>query len=303
MASRFPSSQHQRPPPPYPSGGGRGGVGRGAGGQSYTPRGRGGAAGNYATASSAGSSSAHPVMSTSTAPPTTAAAASTAASAGAGSTSAPPMVQTQASTVSASATTAAQQTQANVSDSKILSNPNPVCLCKIGQGTIQDIVSMSQELFTYLKMITPANTTTVAAPAHLAGVLPIAVAQEKASKAEEHLKEINLLFKKLKVIYKNLQPIPNVNDDQGGLLLDIDTTEDLIPMKRKRNLDNKEPDVDEIMRKKKFESQAYMQAARELAEVKEKLRGKNQELKSIIDDTRTTVWEINSMLGMRKLGS
>ena len=61
--------------------------------------------------------------------------------------------------------------------------------------------------------------------AHWTGVLPIAVAQEKASKAEEHLKEINLLFKKLKVIYKNLQPIPNVNDDQGGLLLDIDTTE------------------------------------------------------------------------------
>ena len=57
------------------------------------------------------------------------------------------------------------------------------------------------------------------------GVLPIAVAQEKAAKAEELLKEINLLFKKLKVIYKNLQPIPNVNDDQGGLLLDIDMTE------------------------------------------------------------------------------
>ena len=57
------------------------------------------------------------------------------------------------------------------------------------------------------------------------GVLPIAMAQEKSAKAEEHLKEISLLFKKLKVIYKNLQPIPNVNDDQGGLLLDIDMTE------------------------------------------------------------------------------
>ena len=51
------------------------------------------------------------------------------------------------------------------------------------------------------------------------------MAQEKAAKAEEHLKEISMLFKKLKVIYKNLQPIPNVNDDQGGLLLDIDMTE------------------------------------------------------------------------------
>ena len=136
-------------------------------------------------------------------------------------------------------------------------------------------------------------------------MLPIAAAQDKASKAEEHLKEINLLFKKLKVIYKNLQPIPNVNDDQGGLLLDIDMTEvnlpivemnkvfvdsvkcdlhrfmghlmiapstaglvnfsfffqqDLIPMKRKADADG-EPDVDEIMRKKKFESQAYMQVS------------------------------------------
>jgi len=161
---------------------------------------------------------------------------------------------------------------------------------------------MTQELFTFLKMITPANTTTLSSPAQIPGVLPIAAAQDKASKAEEHLKEINLLFKKLKVIYKNLQPIPNVNDDQGGLLLDIDMTEDLIPMKRKADADG-EPDVDEIMRKKKFESQAYMQAARELAEVKEKLRAQNEVLKTIIDDTRTTIWEINSMLGMRKLGS
>ena len=45
------------------------------------------------------------------------------------------------------------------------------------------------------------------------------------------------------------------------------------------------------------------QAARELAEVKEKLRDQNEVLKTIIDDTRTTIWEINSMLGMRKLGS
>jgi len=160
---------------------------------------------------------------------------------------------------------------------------------------------MTQELFTYLKMISPANATTLASPAQIPGVLPIPAAQDKAAKAEEHLKEINLLFKKLKVIYKNLQPIPNVNDDQG-LLLDIDSTEDLIPMKRKADSDG-EPDVDEIMRKKKFESQAYMQAARELAEVKEKLRAQNEVLKTIIDDTRTTIWEINSMLGMRKLGS
>ena len=49
---------------------------------------------------------------------------------------------------------------------------------------------------------------------------------------------------------------------------------------------------------------AYViQAARELAEVKEKLRAQNDVLKTIIDDTRTTIWEINSMLGMRKLGS
>lgn len=163
---------------------------------------------------------------------------------------------------------------------------------------------MTQDLFMYLKGIVPANTITAATPAHPgSGVLPISMAQEKAAKAEEHLKEISLLFKKLKVIYKNLEPIPNVNDDQGGLFLDIDMTEDLIPMKRKRDSDDRDPDADEIMRKKKFESQAYMQAARELAEVKENLRSKNQELKSIIDDTRTTIWEINSMLGMRKLPS
>ena len=52
-----------------------------------------------------------------------------------------------------------------------------------------------------------------------------------------------------------------------------------------------------------YELVLSIKAARELAEVKEKLRSKNQELKSIIDDTRTTIWEINSMLGMRKLGS
>ena len=69
------------------------------------------------------------------------------------------------------------------------------------------------------------RTKTSFYPLFQLGVLPIAAAQDKASKAEEHLKEINLLFKKLKVIYKNLQPIPNVNDDQGGLLLDIDMTE------------------------------------------------------------------------------
>jgi len=276
--------------------------------QSYNPRGRGASFSSGSGGSSAGSaasSSAHPVVSGGTPPMSNASTPSSTASSASGSTSAPPMVQSQTSTSSAppqSQQTAAQQTQPN--DSKMLSNPNPVCLCKIGQGTIQDIVSMTQDLFMYLKGIVPANTINPASPAHPgSGVLPISMAQEKAAKAEEHLKEISMLFKKLKVIYKNLQPIPNVNDDQGGLLLDIDMTEDLIPMKRKRDSDDKEPDVDEIMRKKKFESQAYMQAARELAEVKEKLRSKNQELKSIIDDTRTTIWEINSMLGMRKLGS
>lgn len=175
---------------------------------------------------------------------------------------------------------------------------------------MQDIVSMTHELFGMLKTIQPPNTTSLAAPAPIPGVLPIAVAQEKSAKSEEHLKEINLLFKKLKVIYKSLQPIPN--DDQGLLLLEIDKTQNLIPMKRKldgnavgeENTAKKETESEETTRKKKkFESQAYMQAARELAEVKEKLRGKNQELKSIIDDMRTTVWEINSMLGMRTLGS
>lgn len=308
MASRFPNSQHQRPPPPYPNTGGRGGATRGGGGQTFSTRGRGASAsaGGFSSSSgSTGSQSAHPIVSnvtTSSSSSSASPANSSTPSTVTGSTSAPPLVQT--STTTQSTTTAPsgpQQTQVN--ESKILSNPNPVCLCKIGQGTIQDIVSMTQELFTYLKMITPANTTTLATPAHYPGVLPIAVAQEKAAKAEELLKEINLLFKKLKVIYKNLQPIPNVNDDQGGLLLDIDMTEDLIPMKRKKVGSDGEPDVDEIMRKKKFESQAYMQAARELAEVKEKLRGINESLKSIIDDTRTTIWEINSMLGMRKLGS
>jgi len=307
MASRFPAAHNQRPPPPYPSGGGSGRGGGTRGGMQSYARGRGGSfssgppGGNVSTGASA---SAHPIVSSGT-PPTSAASTASTSSPASGSTSAPPMVQTQTSTpstTSQSPITVAQQTQAN--DSKILSNPNPVCLCKIGQGTIQDIVSMTQDLFMYLKGIVPANTITAASPAHPgSGVLPISMAQEKSAKAEEHLKEISLLFKKLKVIYKNLQPIPNVSDDHGGLLLDIDTTEDLIPMKRKRESDDKDPGVDEMTRKKKFESQAYMQAARELAEVKEKLRGKNQELKSIIDDTRTTIWEINSMLGMRKLPS
>merc|ERR1712168_261125 len=298
MASRFPTSHNQRPPPPYPSGSGRGARG---GMQSYA-RGRGGSF----SSGGGGSASAHPVVSGGT-PPTSSASAPSAPTSASASNSAPPMVQTQTpnptpTTASQTPQSAAQQTQVN--ESKILSNPNPVCLCKIGQGTIQDIVSMTQDLFMYLKGIVPANTITAASPAHPgSGVLPIAMAQEKSAKAEEHLKEISLLFKKLKVIYKNLQPIPNVNDDQGGLLLDIDMTEELIPMKRKRDCDDKDLDVDEAIHKKKFESQAYMQAARELAEVKEKLRSKNQELKSIIDETRTTIWEINSMLGMRKLPS
>merc|ERR1719259_137309 len=91
-----------------------------------------------------------------------------------GSTSAPPQILSTSTTQSTSTLTVAQQNQAT--ESKILSNPNPVCLCKIGQGTIQDIVSMTQELFTYLKMISPANATTLASPAQIAGVLPIPAA-------------------------------------------------------------------------------------------------------------------------------
>ena len=209
MASRFPNSQHQRPPPPYPNTGGRGGATRGGGGQTFSTRGRGASAsaGGFSSSSgSTGSQSAHPIVSnvtTSSSSSSASPANSSTPSTVTGSTSAPPLVQT--STTTQSTTTAPsgpQQTQVNgegkigrlrhwmqvetghlhsstvnldtlfaPAESKILSNPNPVCLCKIGQGTIQDIVSMTQELFTYLKMITPANTTTLATPAHYPGML------------------------------------------------------------------------------------------------------------------------------------
>lgn len=151
---------------------------------------------------------------------------------------------------------------------------NTASLCRLGQETVQDIVSRTQEVFQTLKQIQPPNGTPQSLNA----------SNEKKAKVQELLRTIRVLFKRLRLIYEKC----NENCQLQGM--EYTHIESLIPFK-----DELDPKHDE-----KKNSEAYRLACEESKEVMEQVVLKNKQLKEVIDHLRRIIWEINTMLTMRK---
>ncbi|KAF2894503.1 hypothetical protein ILUMI_11664 [Ignelater luminosus] len=151
---------------------------------------------------------------------------------------------------------------------------NTASLCRIGQETVQDIVSRTQEVFQTLKTIQPPNGTPQGGN----------TSNEKKAKVQEQLRTIRVLFKRLRLIYEKC----NENCQLQGM--EYTHVESLIPFK-----DEIDPKHDE-----KKNSEAYRLACEESKEVMEQVVLKNRQLKEVIDHLRRIIWEINTMLTMRR---
>nr|XP_023016878.1 mediator of RNA polymerase II transcription subunit 30-like [Leptinotarsa decemlineata] len=151
---------------------------------------------------------------------------------------------------------------------------NTASLCRLGQETVQDIISRTLEVFQTLKQIQPPNGTPQST----------STSNEKKAKVQELLRTIRVLFKRLRLIYEKC----NENCQLQGM--EYTHIESLIPFK-----DEIDPKHDE-----KKNSEAYRLACEESKEVMEQVVLKNKQLKEVIDHLRRIIWEINTMLTMRK---
>uniref|UniRef100_A0A182QRG9 Mediator of RNA polymerase II transcription subunit 30 n=1 Tax=Anopheles farauti TaxID=69004 RepID=A0A182QRG9_9DIPT len=148
---------------------------------------------------------------------------------------------------------------------------NLLSLCRIGQETVQDIVSRFQEVFGILRSIQPPNGTNQ-------GQLS---SNDKKAKVQEQFRTIRLLFKRLRLLYDKC----NDNCQQG---MEYTHVESLIPLKG------------EIERTEPVHTEEYKKALQENRELVAMVQLKNKQLREIIDKIRLTIWEINTMLSMRR---
>lgn len=151
---------------------------------------------------------------------------------------------------------------------------NTASLCRLGQETVQDIVSRTQEVFQTLKAIQPPNGTPQGSN----------TCNEKKAKVQELLRSIRVLFKRLRLIYERC----NENCQLQGM--EYTHIESLIPFK----------DPNDTKHDEKKNSEAYRSACEESKEIMEQVVLKNRQLKEVIDHLRRIIWEINTMLTMRR---
>ncbi|XP_058799264.1 mediator of RNA polymerase II transcription subunit 30 [Phymastichus coffea] len=151
---------------------------------------------------------------------------------------------------------------------------NTATLCKMGQESVQEIVNRMQELFQVMKVIQPPNGTPHGQT----------VSHDRKVKVQDQLKAINMLFKRLRMIYEKC----NENCQLQGM--EYTHIESLIPIKEEWDSKSDE----------KKATEAYRLACEEHKEAMEQLVLKNRHLKQIIDHLRRLVSEINTMMSMRR---
>ncbi|KAL5285972.1 MED30 family protein [Megaselia abdita] len=140
--------------------------------------------------------------------------------------------------------------------------PHLMGLTKLGQETVQDIISRLQEIFAALKVIQPTGS--------------------REDITENNLRTIRLLFKRLRILYEKC----NDGYPQG---MEFTQVESLIPY-----MD--EPEV----RQEPPQTEEYRKELQENLELKETILLRNRQIREIIDRTRVIIWEVNAMVGMRK---
>ncbi|XP_039594111.1 mediator of RNA polymerase II transcription subunit 30 isoform X2 [Polypterus senegalus] len=88
---------------------------------------------------------------------------------------------------------------------------NTASLCRIGQETVQDIVFRTMEIFQLLRNMQLPNGVTYHSSTH----------QDRLGKLQEHLRQLSVLFRKLRLVYDKC------NENCAGL--DPVSTDQLIP--------------------------------------------------------------------------
>ena len=156
---------------------------------------------------------------------------------------------------------------------------NTSTVCRIGQETVEEIVSRTQEVFSILKSLKPP----VGAYNKMAA-MEDQNNLEKQNRLNEVLKGIGMLFKRLRVCWEKCQ------ENTAGL--DFYPIESLIPVREETQSDGRAE-----LEKKRGES--HRTALEEHNELVTQIVHKNRHLKDIIDQMRNIIWEINTMLAMR----
>ncbi|XP_065202362.1 mediator of RNA polymerase II transcription subunit 30-like [Planococcus citri] len=153
---------------------------------------------------------------------------------------------------------------------------NTASLCKYGQEIVQDIVCKVQDMFQILRVIMPPNG---------AGGPTNTISNDKKLKLQEYLRGIKGLFKRLRLIYEKC------NDNSQLQGMEYMHIESLIPLKEEWDVKTSE---------ERKTSEAYRLATEECKDLIDQVVLKNSQLKEIIDHMRKIVWEINTMLTMKK---
>jgi len=152
-----------------------------------------------------------------------------------------------------------------------MGNMNIAYFCRVGHETVQEIVTKTAELFQSLRLMSPPNGTQQQ------------LCQERKVRTQEMLKNIEMLFKRLRKTYEKCNECLSA--------IDYIQIESIIPMK------------DEDFHKledKKSTNLEIKQLDKEHKDLEDLLLLKNRQIKEIIDNLRAIVWEINTMLAMRK---
>ncbi|XP_064481120.1 mediator of RNA polymerase II transcription subunit 30-like isoform X2 [Ornithodoros turicata] len=153
---------------------------------------------------------------------------------------------------------------------------NTAMMCRIGQETVQEIVSKTIELFQTLKALQPPTGTGLASQ------------EERRLKIQETLRNVGILFKRLRRVYDIC------NDSCPGMEyahIEPDVAlQSLVPMK-----DEQEGKTDD-----RRGSEALRVLLEERTRLTEQVSAKNRHLKEVLDALRNIIWEINTMLAMRK---
>ncbi|XP_067112267.1 mediator of RNA polymerase II transcription subunit 30-like [Osmerus mordax] len=145
---------------------------------------------------------------------------------------------------------------------------SPVFLCRIGQETVQDIVTRTMEIFQITRATQLPNGVNQSQAAY----------QDRFGKLQEHLRQLALLFRKLRLLYERcVEMTSDLQEDPTEL---VPYMGDEIPL---------------------VKVEACSPAVNlERREVLEKVRQKNQEMKMLMDQMRNLLWDVNAMLTLRK---
>merc|ERR1712037_449448 len=149
---------------------------------------------------------------------------------------------------------------------------NTAMVCRVGQESVQDIISRTHEVFSYLRVLQPPYGSAVADKNF----------HDKQIRMQEVLGGITALFKRLGVCWEK------ANEHTAGM--EYTALESLIPYKEDQTMKN------EIDKKR---GEPYKSALEEHNELIQQLVLKNKHIKEIIDQMRNIIWEINTMLAMR----